>query len=200
MDLVRRAPRAACRRRGARDCRPAPILRYTVTDDTETLSGPFDEIIPVRAFVPDAWTPLHTQGDRGRGAMLTLIAIPITCWLCALVAIPRRPRLGNEGEELVYARMLGRQQRLMLLALVATLAAFVAIAVAMPRRVQPNPVVASSAQQVCTDEPMSPPTCYTPQPSGTWVKEELQTDGTWLRTGAQPYPPPAGALARGLRG
>jgi len=41
--------------------------------------------------------------------MLTLIAIPLTCWLCAFVAIPRKPLPGNEVQELVYARLLGRQ-------------------------------------------------------------------------------------------
>src|SRR5436305_1228675 len=126
--------------------------------------------------------------------MATYAAVLVTCWFCALLATPRKPRFGNEVEELVYARLLGHQQRLVLIALVATLAAFVAIVVAMPRRAQPNPVAASSSQQVCIDEPMSPPICYTPLPSGNWVKEKLQADGTWLRTGTQPYPPPAGVL------
>lgn len=41
--------------------------------------------------------------------MWTLIALPVTCWVCTLLATPRRPHLGNEVEELVYARLLGRQ-------------------------------------------------------------------------------------------
>jgi hypothetical protein len=60
--------------------------------------------------------------------MFTVVAIPLTCWLCALVASPRRPRFGNEVEELVYSRLLGRQQLVTLLAIAATaIAAFVLV-------------------------------------------------------------------------
>jgi hypothetical protein len=67
--------------------------------------------------------------------MLILAAISVTCWLCALVASPRKPLPGNEVEELVYARLLGRQHRLALLALVVTIVAFVAVVIALPQRI-----------------------------------------------------------------
>ncbi len=41
---------------------PAPFLRYNMTFDTETMAGPFDEILRVRSFAPGAWTPIHTHG------------------------------------------------------------------------------------------------------------------------------------------
>ncbi|MHB8644717.1 MAG: cupin domain-containing protein [Thermomicrobiales bacterium] len=41
---------------------PAPFLRYSATFDTETMAGPFDEILRVRAFAPGAWTPIHIHG------------------------------------------------------------------------------------------------------------------------------------------
>lgn len=41
---------------------PAPVLRYSMTYDTETMNGPFDEILRVRDFAPGAWTPLHIHG------------------------------------------------------------------------------------------------------------------------------------------
>src|SRR5436305_781925 len=50
--------------------------------------------------------------------MLALATIPVTCWLCTLIATPRRPRLGDEVAELVYSRLLGRQQLLRLFAIV----------------------------------------------------------------------------------
>jgi hypothetical protein len=64
--------------------------------------------------------------------MSVLATIAITCWPCASIAVPRRPRIGNEAEELVYVRLLGRQQWLVLLALLmaaATLLSVVATAV-----------------------------------------------------------------------
>ena len=70
--------------------------------------------------------------------MLTLVAIPLALWFAALVATPRRPLPGNAVEELVYARLLGRQQRLVLLAtLVSGLALLLAIAL-LPQRVDPD--------------------------------------------------------------
>jgi hypothetical protein len=67
--------------------------------------------------------------------MVTLAAVALTCWLCALLAMPRKPLPNDEIQELVYARLLGRQQTLMLLALVATAGAlFALVVVARPNR------------------------------------------------------------------
>ena len=66
----------------------------------------------------------HREGEETRDSRTTA-AIPLTCWLCALIAAPRRPRVGNEVAELVYIRLLGRQQRLVLLAAVATAVLFI---------------------------------------------------------------------------
>ncbi len=43
--------------------------------------------------------------------MFAYAIIPLTCWACALLAAPRRPAFGNEVEELVYSRLLGRTAR-----------------------------------------------------------------------------------------
>jgi hypothetical protein len=37
-------------------------------------------------------------------------AIPLTCWLCAVLAIPRRPCPRHEVQEFLYRRRVGRQQ------------------------------------------------------------------------------------------
>ncbi|MDQ6748939.1 MAG: hypothetical protein M3010_12650 [Candidatus Dormibacteraeota bacterium] len=46
--------------------------------------------------------------------MATLIAVPLTCWLCVLIALPRRPLPGCEVQDLVYTWLLGRQRWLVL--------------------------------------------------------------------------------------
>ncbi len=66
--------------------------------------------------------------------MLTLVVLPLACWLCALLAAPRKPRLGNEVDELVYARLVGQRYRVALLALVVTLGAFVVLITILSRR------------------------------------------------------------------
>jgi hypothetical protein len=53
--------------------------------------------------------------------MLALIAIPVACWLCALLAIPQRPCVHDEIQEFVYRRLVARQQLLVGCATVATI-------------------------------------------------------------------------------
>jgi hypothetical protein len=88
--------------------------------------------------------------------MWSLIAIPLTCWLCALVALPRRPLPDNAVQELIYGRLLGRQQRLVLLALVATIVMLLALLATVPRHAgsdlptdRPCGLAAPDDQPVC---------------------------------------------------
>lgn len=80
--------------------------------------------------------------------MYLLTAIALTCWVCTAIARPRRPRYGNEVEELVYSQLLGRQHRVALLALVVTLVAFVAVVVAIPHRIPPSESAVAESRQV----------------------------------------------------
>jgi len=91
---------------------------------------------------------------------LAYIAIPLSCWVCALVAIPRRPQRGNEVEEFVYARLLGRSQRVALLALVVTAVAFLTFVVGLPSAVVPSFGDRPSMHQVCDDQPIEQRTCH----------------------------------------
>jgi predicted secreted protein len=59
--------------------------------------------------------------------MGTFAAIAFTCWLCALLTIPRRPVARDEGQELVYRRLVGRQQWLVACAVLATAVAAIAL-------------------------------------------------------------------------
>jgi hypothetical protein len=59
-----------------------------------------------------------------------------TLWVAALIAVPRRPRFGDETTYRVYARMLGRQPVLIALAVVVTIVAGCAAVIsARPNRI-----------------------------------------------------------------
>ncbi len=121
--------------------------------------------------------------------MWALIAIPGTCWLCALLAQPRQPLLGNEIEELVYRRLLGRQHRVVLLALLLTLAAFIALIAALPGQVRSDLPSETAPRQICTDAPTVRPTCYTEQADGSWSVDVLDANGELVQMGTVPHPP-----------
>lgn len=88
--------------------------------------------------------------------MHALIVVTLTCWACTLVTSPRKPRIGNEAAELVYSRLLGRQQRLALLAVVATATLFLTVVLSLPQRVDATPDSSSPSLSVsshtCDDE------------------------------------------------
>lgn len=102
--------------------------------------------------------------------MLAYVAIPLTCWLAALIATPRRPRPGNEIEELVYARLLGRQEHLRLLAIVATAVAFFALVLALPIHGAREAGYSLAGRHYCTPAEADIQMCYTLQPDGSWVQ------------------------------
>jgi hypothetical protein len=109
--------------------------------------------------------------------MFILMTVPLTCWLCVLVASPRRPRLGNEVEELVYTRLLGRQQLLTLLAIVMTAMAGLIIVLTLPSQIAPARPVFQVGQQVCTHTPSRPAVCYNLQADGRWQQEPSESPG-----------------------
>jgi hypothetical protein len=111
--------------------------------------------------------------------MHTLIAIAVTCWLSALVAIPRKPRPGNEVAELVYARLLGRQQRLVLLAILASALAFAIFVVHLPGTLPDDVAEVQRGQQgICASANAEPHVCWDERPSGIWTVERQQSDGS----------------------
>jgi|SRR5690349_8012222 hypothetical protein len=121
--------------------------------------------------------------------MFAYAAIPLTCWLAVFIATPRRPLPGNEIEELVYARLLGRQQRLRLLALVATALLFLVFVLTLPQRVDPDLRDVRAAGRICNYPSVGFPTCYRLQPGGMWAQEEL-VDGAWVVVGTVATLPP----------
>jgi hypothetical protein len=122
--------------------------------------------------------------------MWNLIAIPLTCWLCALLALPRKPRLGTDVEDLVYARLLGRQQRLFLLALFASAVAFITLIAHLPSTVLPDDSLAPQATQtICQSSAAGPGVCWVGQPGGVWAVERQQPDGSVLIEDYVPVPP-----------
>jgi hypothetical protein len=141
-------------------------------------------------------TLLSTGGDATSGgfAMWSLIGIPLTCWLCVLVAFPRKPLPGNEVEELVYARLLGRQQRLVLLAFLISAVAVITFVIHLPGRVlstEDAPV--QQAQPVVCDTPMTGSgVCWVGRPGGMWTVERHQPDGSVHIEDYVSGPPPDG--------
>jgi len=103
--------------------------------------------------------------------MLAYAAIPLTCWLAALIAAPRRPRLGNEIEELVYSRLLGRQELLRLLAIIVTAVAFFALILTLPAHGAREAGFSQAGRHYCTPPEADVPRCYTLEPDGNWVPE-----------------------------
>jgi hypothetical protein len=114
-----------------------------------------------------------------------------------LVAFPRKPLPGNEVQELVYGRLLGRYQRLVLIAAVVTVVAVLTLLVALTHHAGAEGM--GSAESICVDTRGAAPTCYR-QMLGGWQEEQLQADGTWrvLRTGLAR--PPVSEKDRSLSG
>ncbi len=114
--------------------------------------------------------------------MPALGAAAATLWVAALVAAPRRPLPGNEVAELVYSRLLGRHQRLLLVAFAVTVAVAFALLVALSQ--QAGAAVSDRrAEMICPPSPAGLPTCYYAVPGG-WQGEQMSEDGTWRITGS----------------
>lgn len=123
--------------------------------------------------------------------MLAIALAATTCWVCALVARPRRPLPGNEVQERVYSRLLSRHQRVALLAIALTAAVLLVHIGNMPSRPLTPANDALSPQSVCYDSGMIGSICYTQQPEGMWIEEQLLDNGTWRVIGiSQTAPPP----------
>lgn len=110
--------------------------------------------------------------------MLIVATIPLTCWLCAFIAIPRRPRIGNEVEELVYARLLGGHQRLVLLALIVSAIAFFTLLIRTSHTIETTAYSVDVSQGICADAGEVAHTCYVKQSDGTRGPEQGQPAGT----------------------
>jgi hypothetical protein len=103
--------------------------------------------------------------------MLTYAAIALTCWLCAFIAAPARPRFGNEVAELVYVRLLGRQHRLVLLAAVATAALFLGLVITLTQSISADSDTVPGIPQTQSTMPSSQASCYGAQQDPTWLAD-----------------------------
>lgn len=127
--------------------------------------------------------------------MVTLAAVALTCWLCSLIALPRKPLPNNEVQELVYGRLLGRQHFLMLLALVATVAAFLTlVTLARPSHRDLEFAMERQSDAACVQQPYDPSICAIAQP-GTRIVQEARSDGTWIVVAT--FPASQGYVDRG---
>ncbi len=117
----------------------------------------------------------------------------VSVWAAALVAMPRRPLPNNEVQELVYCRLLGRQHRVILLACIVTALGLLALVLSLPSSLAARAGSIPPRQQICFNTSVPSPTCYTPQPGGAWLEEQLQPNGTWRVIGVSYTAPHAPA-------
>ncbi len=124
--------------------------------------------------------------------MVALATIPLTCWLCAWLARPRKPLRGNEVQELVYGRLLGRQQCLIVLALLLTGGMLLCMIGTLPQRADNTLQAVRGAHAECVaqmgrdetdsgrDETASATVqCYELEAGGGWVEKEYRRGSGW---------------------
>ncbi len=132
--------------------------------------------------------------------MFAYAAIPLTCWICALLAAPRKPRIGNEVEELIYSRLLGRQELLALLALFVTAITFLVVVTHLPQQLDPDLNTVRQAREACIEAQHAAldaadygvdirARCYALQPGGMWAERVERADGSWLLVATLTGPP-----------
>jgi hypothetical protein len=123
-----------------------------------------------------------------------MAALALSCWLCALLARPSRPLAGSEVQELVYARLLGRQQRLVLLACIASTLLALGLLLMLPQRVDADLRAIRQANADCTvqidegTQVADPARCYVLQAGGVWEQERRGEDGGWKAVGTVTAP------------
>jgi hypothetical protein len=109
-------------------------------------------------------------------------AAVVSLWVATLVAMPRRPLPGNELAELVYIRLLGRHQRVALLACAVTALAAVTLLGALTRYAATDAKEMRGEHVICIDQATTPTTCFR-EVVGGWQEEQLGTDGEWHLVG-----------------
>jgi hypothetical protein len=126
---------------------------------------------------------------RGGKELQALFVTMLTCWCCALLATPRRPRLGNEVEELVYSRLLGRHHLLIGFAAIVTALTVLAAVVTLPRRVDATLGQSRALNQYCAAVAAGAPSCYRVDSDGRWAEAVRLSDGEWEVVTTVPAPP-----------
>lgn len=120
--------------------------------------------------------------------MEIIAAIPIVCWLCALIAMPR---IGpNAEEERSVAYQLGRQRRVRIVAVITTMMLLLAAIARVPHGSDADLRALRDTQRICTNVAVGFATCYQHRADGSWWREDLLNDGTWVVVGTAPAPPP----------
>lgn len=115
--------------------------------------------------------------------MSVMIVVAITCWACVAVTRPGRPLPGNEVQELIYCHLLGRHQRMALIALVATGIAAFALCASLASHAGTAVEGTGVRDEHCNGTRAAELTCYRALPDGGWKAEQLQADGTWRVVG-----------------
>ena len=121
--------------------------------------------------------------------LLTCTLAAMTCWFCVLVVRPHHIGLADDGQTRRYIDLLGRQRRLIVLAVLCTVAVSLAF-LTTPTEVSPVLRDLRHAKAACGEQtsPYDPAVCYALQPGGIWVLEEYAADGSRRVIATVPYP------------
>jgi hypothetical protein len=91
--------------------------------------------------------------------MPAVCASVVSLWVAAWVAIPHKPFSANEVQALVYSRLIGRQQRLVALAIVGTAMLLITVIVGVSQSLQ------ADADQAVSQAITAPINAPAPQPT-----------------------------------
>ena len=121
--------------------------------------------------------------------LLTVTLTALCGWLCRALCQPPRIRFMAPEVAQRQLRVLGGHQRITRLAVILTLAAFIAV-LALPARIHPDLRDLRIAAMSCgyQNAPNGAPTCYELAPGGVWVMEEVHSDGARMVVGTVTHP------------
>ncbi len=126
--------------------------------------------------------------------MLVFVVAALTCWLCALLARPRRPLPHSPLDELLCDRLRANQRRAVVLACSVSCVALLAWILARPAAIDADAAVLRDARVSTGSAPIPDtrdtrgcfatwlvtPVCWREQPDGSWLVEGQLDDGTWV--------------------
>ncbi len=127
--------------------------------------------------------------------MLVFAVAAATCWLCALLAVPRKALPDCPLDEVVHDQLRRAQHRAVTVAFGVTLVALLAFALDRPSAVDADAEGLRAAQGVSRFAPMPDardtrgciatllvtPICWRRQPDRSWAVEGQLDDGTWVK-------------------
>src|SRR5262249_45115140 len=115
----------------------------------------------------------HSSHSESEGPV-PLVAVVLVCWVCALIATPRRPLPNSPLDEVVSAQVRRHQQRAMAFAVSAALLALLASVLARPSSVDAD-------AEAIRQERVAVHGCVSKLDSGELICDVQRVDGRWVK-------------------